>query len=588
MAELLRLEKINKFFGYRRVLSAVSMTVHAGECHVLLGDTGFSRTALLHILAGKIPFDGGAIYWQNKDTSLDGATPRLVEGLSRAKDSAKHMVQNTMQTISGKLMEMGGKAPPQTANIKSAGKSAKSPIDAKTTAGATASAPTHRVLDHVALLDNGPGLLPNATFIENIAIIYHLPLNRKRHDILLRVNSIMAIYGFHFFTNIPVSELTSNERFEANIVRCLFNNPSLMLIGNVDNQIISYGKGKFYRLLKQWQKQSIAILYSTDFIDEGLKIADEVTLIKQGRWVMDFDPKKKNKKQIVDILNDGKKELRGISYIDSQKKLLVVDGLNYHGAHGTDLSNINFTLHAGEVMGIVGLPHNGGDELFSTLRGDVAVAPAMIKWHGVEPIGDKDVVARRKKHIGFVAKNWRQQAVIKDLDVFDNVLNLMAARSQGQQFGIINKTYIRGIADNIIKKYDLPIHPQHQLLRELSQSDLHKFVLGRELSLIPETFILYEPYVGGDRGTVLFTHRLVNDLVEKGGGVIIMSQDVEEIFSVCDTVYVLANGLLSPPYQVKEQSKDFIESLMVGYAAQVDNTGAANRSKKSAKGGALV
>ena len=581
MAELLRLEKINKFFGYRRILSAVSMTVHAGECHVLLGDSGDSRAMLLNIVAGKTPCDGGEIYWQNKNITADLLSSPPAQSILQRSNSLKNMVKEKLARFIPSLAGYG-----KTSESIGDGDNLVAGVMARADGNLVSS--DDRATSHISLLNDEPGLLPNATFIENIAIMYHLPLYRKGHDILLRVNSIMAVYGFNFFTNMPVGEMTSNERFEANIVRCLFNNPSLLLIGNIDNQIISYGKGKFYRLLKQWQKQSITILHSTNFIDDALKIADEVTLIKHGRWVMDFDPKKKKKNEIVDILNDGRKEQRGISHIDSKKNLLVVDGLNYQSPKTTSLSNINFTLRAGEVMAIVGLPHNGDDELFSVLRGEVAVPPSMIKWHGVEPIGDKGVVARRKKHIGFVAKDWRRQAVINDLDVFDNVLNLMAARPQGQKLGIINKNYIRGIADNIIKKYDLPIHPQHQLLRELPESDLHKFVLGRELTLIPEIFILHEPYVGGDRGAVLFTHHMVNDLVEKGGGVIILSQDVEEIFSICDTVYVLANGLLSPPYQVKEQNKDFIESLMVGYAMQVNHRGVMNKPKKIAKRATLA
>ncbi len=521
MAELLRLEQINKFFGHQRILASVNMTVHAGECHALLGDVGSGKSTLINIIAGYSQPDEGAIYWQGKNIRAEATTD--------ANDKIK------------------------SKNLLSWWKSKRSKKDSSR---------------NLALLDNGPGLLPQANFIENMAILYGWGIHKDAQDIMLRVNSIMATNGFHFLTDIPIKELTSNEKLEANIVRCLFNNPRLLLIDNLSDKIINYGKTKFYHLVKQWQKQGMTIIYSTDLIDDALKIADDITLLKQGRRVMDFDPKKKNKKQIIDMLNDGKKEIREISHIDHKTNLLVVDNLSYEAEQGVSLSSINFSLRAGEVLGIVSLPDNGDDELFAALRGDIPLPAAMIKWHGKEPIANKDVVARRKKNIGFIPKHWQQKSILDNLDVFDNLLNLLVARPQGQKLGIINRNYVNSIADSIIKKYDLPIQNHQRLFKGLPESDKYKFVIGRELALMPEIFILHEPYVGVDKKMILLTHQVINDMVEKSAGVIVISSDVEEILSICDTVYVFANGLLSPPYEVKDQSKDFIESLMVGHAVQ--------------------
>ncbi|MGI9461408.1 MAG: ATP-binding cassette domain-containing protein [Alphaproteobacteria bacterium] len=553
MAELLRLEKISKTLGHWRILSSVNMTVHAGESHVLLGDVGAGKTHLMDIISGRSQPDAGHIYWQGRDMMAKGAIKNMLIGDSKQKDN---------------IVKLGAKSGNQLpevrhhrlSGVKQFYRNIFYPIGRQ-----------RQEAMNLALLENGPGLLSHANFIENMAIIYGMPLYRKTHDILLRVNGIMAGYGFHFLTNVPIRELTLNEKLEANMVRCFFNNPTMLLINNLGDRLLAYGKNKFFRLMREWQKQAGGtIIYSTDMIDDALKIADEITLLKQGRRVIDFDPKKKNKKQITVMLNDGKREKRNISHIEDGKNLLVLDNMNYEASKeskGVNLSNINFSLRMGEVIGIVSLPDNGDKELFSVLRGDVAVRAASIKWHDKEFIGDSDIVARRKKHIGFISKDWRQ-AVLRDLDVFDNLLNLFVARPQGQRFGIINKNYISGIAENIIKKYDLPIQNHRQLLRELSDIDLHKFVIVRELALIPEIFILREPYVGVNKKTILFIQQMIEGLIEKGAGVVVMSQDVEEIFSICDTVYVLANGLLSPPYEVKTQNKDFIESLMVSYATE--------------------
>lgn len=526
MADILRLERVSKSFGNCRALSSASLTVYKGDIHFLLGDAGSGKTTLANIIAGRYYADKGEFFWDGK----------LVTSLQPKWVRQKYWKKRT----------------------------------------------------RIALINSQPQFLQDLNLIENIAVLYKIPFSKKNcKDILITTLSIIASHGFSFSPQQPIKDLSTTERVEADMVRALYSNPLLLVIDGADDFIPLHERNRFLSLIKEWQQQGITILYCGDTVDEVFDMADEVTVLKQGRKLLDFDPTKKKKKEIMQLLGDGLLPAKSVSHLNNRKVILQLQNLYHHPASQVNpslpapipLSDINLTLHEGEIIGIIGLPHNGEDEMFKLLSGEWTTEPAAIRWQEKEDIGDKDFLARRKRHFGFMPYKRREMAVANDLDVFDNTLLSFLARPQARQFGFINKPYIKNTVQHIIKKYDLPLQYVEHLLTEVSTDDLHKYILGREVLLAPDILVVQGFSRGVGKTITQQMHHALFELAERGAGIIVFSQDIDEIFLLADNIYFLTNGMLSTAFATKDHNKNFIESLLVGFSSRQDQSAQANNAE---------
>ncbi|MCH2555395.1 MAG: ATP-binding cassette domain-containing protein, partial [SAR116 cluster bacterium] len=246
--------------------------------------------------------------------------------------------------------------------------------------------------------------------------------------------------------------------------------------------------------------------------------------------------------------------------------LCAVRGLDRPTAtpFATPLRNLSFDARAGEVLGIAGIAGNGQDELMEALTGE---------WTGagqnVITINGRDITrdgpSRRRQHsIGFVPEERNGHAAVPGMSLADNALLTSHSLGEVASRGVIDSDRTRQMAAEIAGAFDVRLPQENPMASALSGGNLQKFVVGREISKQPSLFIVSQPTWGVDVGAALFIRRAMLELAESGSAVVMISQDLEEIFAISHRVAVLHDGQISEPMVTADTTAETVGLLMGG------------------------
>ena len=246
---------------------------------------------------------------------------------------------------------------------------------------------------------------------------------------------------------------------------------------------------------------------------------------------------------------------------------LKLDHLNLHadGPFAVELKNVTLDVKAGEVVAIAGVAGNGQSELFDAVSGERSLAKdAMLVIDG-KPMGHDGVNARRNAGAAFVPEERLGHGAVPGFRLSENVI--LTRHSSDQMLvksGMVQKGGAAGVSERVIKDYDVRKGKPDPEARALSGGNLQKFVVGRELDRKPGVLVVNQPTWGVDAGASATIRQAIIDLARQGSAVLVISQDLDEIFEVADRIAVISRGQLSEAYPAGEMTAEKIGLLMAG------------------------
>jgi simple sugar transport system ATP-binding protein len=251
---------------------------------------------------------------------------------------------------------------------------------------------------------------------------------------------------------------------------------------------------------------------------------------------------------------------------DHGEIVLKVSGLSVEPASpfGTPLRHIGIELHAGEVLGIGGVAGNGQDELLAALSGEVTTAAGTVTLHR-EPIGNKGPNERRALGLLCGPEERLGHAAAPDMSLVENALLTARQRKGLDRRGFIDWSASRSYAEEVIETFDVRTPGPDNAARSLSGGNLQKFVIGREILQDPGVLVVNQPTWGVDAAAAAAIRQAILDLAQKGAGVIVISQDLDELLEVSDNFAALNEGRLSNVRSTKGLTMETI-GLMLGGA----------------------
>src|SRR5262249_20638453 len=229
---------------------------------------------------------------------------------------------------------------------------------------------------------------------------------------------------------------------------------------------------------------------------------------------------------------------------------------------GTDLKEVSFSVAAGEILGIGGIAGNGQNELMAALTGEVLCPDGTAIMIDGTPVGRYGPTARMSAGACFVPEQRDGHAAVRDMTLAENALLRGYRRKSLVRNGIIRGGRAVAFASEVIRGFDVrTIGPRAQA-RSLSGGNLQKFVVGREILQDPGVLVVSQPTWGVDAGATATIHRALLALAEAGAAIVVISQDLDEIFALCDRIAVIAGGRLSPARPIQSVSVEEIGLLM--------------------------
>jgi simple sugar transport system ATP-binding protein len=245
---------------------------------------------------------------------------------------------------------------------------------------------------------------------------------------------------------------------------------------------------------------------------------------------------------------------------------LAVRGLSLESEdpHGTSLVDVRLELRRGEILGIAGVAGNGQDELFAALSGEwLAPRANQIVFDG-QPIGRDDINARRRRGAAFVPEERIGHAAAARLRLSDNALVSGHAANGFVRGGFLQRARMLGWVDAVTHAFDVRKAGRDPEARALSGGNLQKFVVGREILRRPALLVVAQPTWGVDAGATSLIRQALVDLAKEGASVLVISQDLDELFEISDRIAVIFHGRLSDARPVRGLTREAVGLLMGG------------------------
>jgi len=404
------------------------------------------------------------------------------------------------------------------------------------------------------------------TVAENIALGLNKPEDRVGlHE---RIVGISEKYGLPLDPSRAVHDLSVGERQRIEIVRCLLQNPKLLIMDEPTSVLTPQEVAKLFETLRRLASEGCSILYISHKLEEIRALCETATIMRLGKLVAHCTPAEKTARELAELMISAnlKQQSFGKSVAEGAKARLVLDRVTIRSNQqfGTDLKDISFSVAAGEIVGIAGIAGNGQSELMDALSGEIpAGSPKNILLDGVE-IGHYGPAARRKLGACFLPEERNGHGAVGGMTLAENGFLSANVRAVLNRLGLIDKKRSREFAAGVIKRFDVRTTGPEAEARSLSGGNLQKFLIGREVVQQPAVLMLSQPTWGVDAGAAAAIYEALTALAEAGTAIVIISQDLDEIMLLCSRIAVIAAGRVSAPMPVAEATIEKIGLLMGG------------------------
>lgn len=402
-------------------------------------------------------------------------------------------------------------------------------------------------------------------------------------EVTARIAAKAAEYGLDIDPQRPVHTLSVGEMQRVEIIRALLGRPQLLILDEPTSVLTPQAVERLFEVLRQLAAQGCSILYISHKLHEIRSLCTACTVLRGGRVSGTCDPRTESNASLSRLMIGAEPPPLQAHPATPGAPVLQVQGLNLSCSDpfGTALAGITLQVRAGEVLGLAGVSGNGQRELLMALSGEDTRAPA-----GSIRLTDRDVSTlgpqqRRTLGLHFVPEERLGRGAVPTLSLAHNLL-LSRSEAVGP-LGWLNMGALRRQAADLIGRYQVKAHGPDAAARSLSGGNLQKFIVGREIEALQarqgaRLLIVSQPTWGVDVGAAAQIRAAILALRDAGCAVLLVSEELDELFEMADTLQVLAKGRLSPPLPRSEATVErigeWMSGLWDGAAREVDHAAA--------------
>jgi ABC-type uncharacterized transport system ATPase subunit len=501
-ANLLEVRGLTKIFGQLRACDSVDLTIAKGEIHALLGENGAGKSTLVKMLFGSLEPFSGEIRWNGSPVKIGspGAAKKLGIGM---------------------------------------------------------------VFQHFSLFEA-------LTAAENIAL--SLDADTPIATIAAKSKALSYSYGLPLDPYSLVGDLSVGERQRIEIIRCLLQTPDLIILDEPTSVLTPQEADKLFETLERLRSEGKSILYISHRLEEVKRMCDRATVLRHGKVVGHCDPRKETAASLARMMVGS--EIHAVTReapqgMEKAAPLLEIRKLSRAPAtpFSIPLRDINLDVRAGEVIGIAGVAGNGQGEFFEAVSGEATQQDAAtIRIRGKDA-GRLGISGRRLLGAAFVPEERLGHGAAPRMKLSENLL-LSRHKTDGNAFlgggGVVKTAAIAAASQRIVEEMDVRKSAVDPEAAALSGGNLQKFIIGRELDRKPTVMVVNQPTWGVDAGAAARIRQSLIELSRAGSAVLVISQDLDELFEISDSIAVMHNGELSKPLPRAEATFEKIGLLMGG------------------------
>ena len=427
------------------------------------------------------------------------------------------------------------------------------------------------VFQHFSLFDT-------LTVAENVWL--GLDKSLSLPEVSASITAKAAEYGLDIDPARPVHTLSVGEMQRVEIIRALLTNPQLLILDEPTSVLTPQAVEKLFVVLKKLASEGCSILYISHKLHEIRELCNACTVLRGGQVTGVCDPRQESNASLSRLMIGAEPPALKVRALNAGAAVLQVAGLTLASddPFGTHLADIALTVRSGEVVGIAGVSGNGQSELLYCLSGETTRAPV-----GSIRVGGVDASRfgpgkRRALGLHFVPEERLGRGAVPTLSLAHNLL--LSRRDALGAGGWIRLGALKQQAADIIARYNVKANGPDAAAKSLSGGNLQKFIVGREIEAKPKLLIVSQPTWGVDVGAAAQIRGEILALRDAGCAVLVVSEELDELFDISDRLHVIAKGRLSPSLNRADATIERIGEWMSGLW-DVPMTTTNNKSKES-------
>jgi simple sugar transport system ATP-binding protein len=414
-------------------------------------------------------------------------------------------------------------------------------------------------------------LVPPLTVIENVVVGIQssgLILDLKQAE--QRLVHICETYGIHVDLQAKIWQLSVGEQQWVEILKALYVGSELLILDEPTAVLTPQETERFFATLKQMSKEGLSILLITHKLNEVMQISDRVTVLRRGKLVATVHTAEVSKAELARMMV-GREVIFSVQKSEAPRRepVLKVKELRARGDKGQEvLQGVSFTLQRGEILGLAGISGNGQKELFEVLAGVRRAESGQVL------LEEEDITNRSSNYImsrgvGHVPEDRLHEGLIPDFNLSENLI-LGQQRSRLYRRGLfLNFEQIRKFAAMCVSTFEIKTPSLYHPTKFLSGGNIQKIILAREFTQCPQCLLANQPTRGLDVGVIEYVHKRLLEKRAEGIGILLASEDLDEIMSLSDRIAVIFKGQIMGIFDGKEANLEKIGLLMAGVADEV-------------------
>ena len=481
----------------------IDLEVPEGTIHALLGENGAGKTTLMNVLYGLYEPTAGEIYVEGERVSFDSPQDAIERGIGM-------------------------------------------------------------IHQHFTLVDP-------MTVKENIALgwepVKYGGASIDDEAITQTIQDLSDRYGLALadVTETPVENLSVGAQQRVEVVKTLYRGADIFIFDEPTAVLTPQEVEELFGVFAELTAQGKTIIFITHKLGEALSVADEITVLRDGRKVDTVDADETNREALArkmvgrEVLLDVEKP--AASHGDprlSVSNLSVTDDRDVQAVDGVDL-----TVRGGEIFGVAGVDGNGQSELVEAITGLREETTGSVVFDG-EDVTENTRRERIARGLSYIPGDRQERALVLDFDLVKNAVLGSQHREQFTSGGRIDWAAVRAYTDDIIETYDVrPPNPDAKA-RSLSGGNQQKFVVGREFSRDPDIVVAAHPTRGVDIGSMEFIHERLMEMRSQGVAVLLVSASLDEITQLSDRIGVLYEGEFVDVVEPDSVTEEELGLMMAG------------------------
>ncbi len=411
-------------------------------------------------------------------------------------------------------------------------------------------------------------LVDKHSVLENIALGYDdAPFFFPHRAMRSRIKQLSTQYGLEINPDKPIWDLSAGEQQRVEIIKALSRDADLLIMDEPTSVLTPQEADELFATLRKMTSKGHSVILITHKLEEILSICSRVMVLRKGRVTGEANIAEVDKGKLTQMMI-GRQIAAAYPKGDVQRGRVVLETHNLEVDSDRGLpavKDLSMKVHSAEIFGIAGVSGNGQQELVETITGLRKSRQGVVEING-RSLHHSDARSAHLLGISHVPEERIKYGIVPNLLLYENSVLKQHLDKPFSNWLQMDYGVIKNHARELVESFQVDTPSINVRIKNLSGGNIQKLILGREISSVPELLIAAHPTYGLDVGATEYVRKQIIALRDKGGAVLLVSEDLDELFMVCDRIAVMCNGRFMGELTPDTWTLEKIGLMMAGYA----------------------